>query len=321
MENRTEVSKNTQLQYNFDKRWLVEFAASVHTEVKNHTLALPASVGTGTIRHWTVLEDIAFTSWECSLATHVVPEPGDLQDCYSICCFYTYEHLPPGEDRSFAVFFARGTDALRHFRQDGTRTKAVLLLIKKTYFNQFIIPHLNIEQQSFTAKVLANKDILVALIRFNEEIEKNAGNNLYVQGKIYHFLSLFLDLYMHQKSSKKRYLTEVEQLMVLNKSMEQKCFEDLISVSEMADALHISVTKFKQLFAEVYDTTYLQYHIKQRLLAAQDMLRQPKIRMGEIALKTGYSGISHFSKAYKKHFGNTPADYHKEYLKLIEETV
>lgn len=316
MENHSEVSKGIQFQYNFDEGWLQEFASSVHTNVKDHTLMLPAQAGTGNIRHWTT-EDIAFTSWDCALATPIAPKSGDLHDCYSICCFYAYEHLPSGEDRSFMVFFGQGTEALRHFRQDGIMMKAVHLLIKKGYFNQFIAPHLPVERQSFTSKMLANKDIQVASIQFSEEIEKNAGNNLYIQGKIYYFLSLFLDLYIHQKSAKKRYLIQVEQLMVLNKSMEQKCFEDLTSVPEMAEALHISVTKFKQLFAEVYDTSYLQYHIKKRLLAAQELLRQPKIRMGEIALKTGYSGISHFAKAYKKHFGNTPSDYHREYLKLI----
>lgn len=319
MENHSEVSKGIQFQYNFDEGWLQAFAASVHTDVKDHTLILPAQAGTGSIRHWTT-DDIAFTSWDCTLANHIAPELSDLHDCYSISCFYTYEHLPSGKDRSFMVFFGPGAAALRHFRQDGIKTKAVHLLIKKDYFNQFITPHLPVERQSFTDKTLANKDILVALIQFSEEIEKNTGNNLYIQGKIYYFLSLFLDLYIHQKSAKKRYLTQVEQLMVLNKSMEQKCFEDLISIPEMAEALHISVTKFKQLFAEVYDTSYLQYHIKKRLLAAQELLRQPKIRMGEIALKTGYSGISHFAKAYKKHFGNTPSDYHREYLKLIGQS-
>ncbi|PZF71736.1 helix-turn-helix domain-containing protein [Taibaiella soli] len=324
MDINSKESNPIHLLYAANKNWLKQLANTIQDITKHplpipeHALALPTEIGTGKIWHWNSSGDIALTYWDCKFNSNVQVQQDELEDWYSICCFFSYEHVPAREDRSFTVFFDAGQTATEHFMQSRPMIKVMHILIRKSYFVSHIARRLPENQQQFSGKMLINKDLLVALTQFVETVDKNQDNKLFIEGKTFHFLSLFLDLYIQKKSSKKRYLTDIEQLMTLNGSMEQKCFEDLMTVSEMADTLHMSVTKFKQLFTEVYDTTYLQYHIHQRLLAAQEMLRQPKVRMGEVALKTGYSGISHFAKAYKKHFGHSPVEYHKEYLKLVE---
>lgn len=330
MDNQVSKSGSIQFQYDNQANWLNDLATAIKTnngEVANiigNTLLFPPATGTGNVRHWNIGDNISVSCWDSIFTQPFEFISEQTGQYYSICCFFTYEHLPAGEDRSFTVFYDTAPVALSQAINDRNKIKAVWFSVRKTYFDELLHRQANTEErklfdlQLFSRKTLINKDILVALDEFSHLVNNQKADDLSLKGKIFHLLSLFLDLYTRKNHDKKRYLTDVERLLALNRSMEEKCFEDLMTVPEMAEALHISVTKFKQLFSEVYNNTYLQYHIYHRLLVAQQMLRQPKIRMGEIALKAGYSGVSHFTKAYRKHFGNSPADYHNEYMRLTE---
>lgn len=66
---------------------------------------------------------------------------------------------------------------------------------------------------------------------------------------------------------------------------------------------------FKQLFGKSIHA----YLIEQRLLRAQQLLRDSDAPVSHVALEVGYSCQSHFTTAFRQQFGSTPAAYRLRY--------
>lgn len=76
-------------------------------------------------------------------------------------------------------------------------------------------------------------------------------------------------------------------------------------------ALGCSVRHVHRAF-EGAGTTVSAYIKEQRLLAASEELRNPRCAedsITEIALRWGFSEVSHFSRSFRAHFGMSPRDY------------
>jgi AraC-like DNA-binding protein len=78
------------------------------------------------------------------------------------------------------------------------------------------------------------------------------------------------------------------------------------SLKGLAKAVGMSHPKLNDCFRQVYGSTVFEYLRNERLLRARAMLKHPKITVTEVAYALGYSSPSHFSQAYKKHYGRLP---------------
>jgi AraC family transcriptional activator of tynA and feaB len=84
-----------------------------------------------------------------------------------------------------------------------------------------------------------------------------------------------------------------------------------LSPEDAAAAINISTRYVHKIF-KTKGTTFGQELMKQRVLEADRMLRQPldshsrALQIAEIAYACGFSSQSHFSSRYKDHFGCTP---------------
>jgi transcriptional regulator GlxA family with amidase domain len=83
-------------------------------------------------------------------------------------------------------------------------------------------------------------------------------------------------------------------------------YEDPLSPAEIAAKVSISTRQLERLFAKYLNASPKSYYTKLRLENARSMLQQTDMRIVEIALANGFSSQGHFSKAYKKHFGESP---------------
>jgi AraC-like DNA-binding protein len=79
-----------------------------------------------------------------------------------------------------------------------------------------------------------------------------------------------------------------------------------LALETLATALHISPNHLIRLFRKNLQATPHQFWDRLRIEHAQSRLRQPDIRIKELAIDLGFKHLSHFSKWFKRHTGKTP---------------
>lgn len=84
-------------------------------------------------------------------------------------------------------------------------------------------------------------------------------------------------------------------------------FAERIAVDDLASACNLSVSALERRFRKHLERTPHQYLTEVRLDNARRLLRDTRKPVGTIALETGFADHSHFTRAYKKHFGVAPS--------------
>ena len=91
--------------------------------------------------------------------------------------------------------------------------------------------------------------------------------------------------------------------------MEKELSNAGLDIRQMGEMMKISRTKFyykvKALTGEPPSIFFKRY----KLNRAADLLKEGKYNISEIAWKTGFNTLSHFSSSFKEQFGVTPSDY------------
>lgn len=85
-----------------------------------------------------------------------------------------------------------------------------------------------------------------------------------------------------------------------------------ISLTDLADQIHVSRTHLSALFNKEVGCTFPEYLAKYRIHKAQDIIRHTKLSLTSIAELVGYSDYVHFSKTFKKYIGMTPQSFRKQ---------
>ncbi len=80
-------------------------------------------------------------------------------------------------------------------------------------------------------------------------------------------------------------------------------------LSDMAQQLGMSYSKFRVLFKEQTGYAPREYENLIKLNRACDLLRSGQYSVSQIAEELGYSSIYYFSRAFKKQFGKSPRDW------------
>ncbi|WP_227545878.1 AraC family transcriptional regulator [Marinobacter fonticola] len=80
-----------------------------------------------------------------------------------------------------------------------------------------------------------------------------------------------------------------------------------ITVKDLAREACLSVSRFHETFREMTGMSPHQYIIHARLDRAIELLRQPRLSLAEISLRTGFSSQGALTNAMKKHRGVTPS--------------
>ena len=108
--------------------------------------------------------------------------------------------------------------------------------------------------------------------------------------------------------SKKRELSPV--IETIKEYIRVHLAEDL-TLSEIADHVHISVYYLSHLFKTVTGTTVLAYRNELRLTQAKQLLVGTSLSVSEIAERTGFSGAAYFTEVFSKSEKIPPTEYRK----------
>ena len=90
--------------------------------------------------------------------------------------------------------------------------------------------------------------------------------------------------------------------------LQDRC-SDSLSLTEIAKKLEVHPVYFARAFRQVFRCTPGEYRMRCRLRDALAHMRDPRLPLSDIALSAGFFDQSHFSTAFRKHFGIAPHAY------------
>ena len=83
------------------------------------------------------------------------------------------------------------------------------------------------------------------------------------------------------------------------------------SLSKVAAYVRMNPSSFSRKFKEETGVTFIQYLTDQRITLSKKLLKDPRIKIGEISSTIGYSDYQHFRKKFKEETGLSPEEYRK----------
>lgn len=86
----------------------------------------------------------------------------------------------------------------------------------------------------------------------------------------------------------------------------RKAYDQQVSIDGLARELGMSPSGFHHHFKTVMDMSPLQYQKLIRLQEARQLMLGESLDASSAGYRVGYDDPSHFSRDYKKHFGNSP---------------
>ena len=81
-----------------------------------------------------------------------------------------------------------------------------------------------------------------------------------------------------------------------------------ITIKELSRKVAINECYLKKGFKEMFGTTIFDFYQSQRMEHAKYLLYEKELSVTEVSMLLGYSSISHFSTAFKKHTGLKPCE-------------
>lgn len=82
-----------------------------------------------------------------------------------------------------------------------------------------------------------------------------------------------------------------------------------ITLGDVASAANVSTSYFSRMFKKVTARTFTDYLARLRIEQARQLLRNPEMRVGEVAYAVGFQSIPHFNRVFKGLTGESPTQW------------
>lgn len=82
-----------------------------------------------------------------------------------------------------------------------------------------------------------------------------------------------------------------------------------VSIQKLAQRFSMTLRTFNRRFKKATSRTPLEYLTDIRMFSSGELLKTSNLTVAEIAERSGYQDLSHFTALFKKHFGTTPSEY------------
>jgi AraC-like DNA-binding protein len=183
-------------------------------------------------------------------------------------------------------------------RNDGTKLDSILKFTHKETFSvtQVLCPKISTTLES----ILNNK--------YSDTLE-NIFINAQTQMLLLYSLDCMINEQPHTTISCKFLANEAdrEKIAKAREILIQHIGEP-ITIKELSRKVAINECYLKKGFKEMYGTTVFDFYQSQRMEHAKYLLYEKGCTVTEVSMLLGYSSISHFSTAFKRHTGAKPCD-------------
>jgi AraC-like DNA-binding protein len=173
---------------------------------------------------------------------------------------------------------------------------------------------LNFRHPSSFAKILSicgrSSMVLEALLNhtYNDSLE-----NIYINAQTQMLLLYSLECMLGDKdveSFQCKFLTNENdrEKIVRSREILLQHIGEPITIKELSKKVAINECYLKKGFKELFGTTIFDFYQSQRMEHARYLLYEKGLSVTEVSMMLGYSSISHFSTAFKKHTGLKPCE-------------
>ena len=139
-----------------------------------------------------------------------------------------------------------------------------------------------------------------------------ALENIFLNAKIHEILLYSLDCLVDEKQDgfTCKFLKDEHSLQAVYNSRDilLQNIGNPITIKELSRKVAINECYLKKGFKEVFGTTIFDFYQQQRMEHAKYLLYEKGLSVTDVSAMLGYSSISHFSAAFKKHTGLKPCD-------------
>ncbi len=222
---------------------------------------------------------------------------------------------------SFCVFGNRGNSE-KHSSSADDMLDVFHFHFTSAFLNQFVQ---NVKLSSRKDEVLAfrhpysftklfqicnrKRSVLQALLTHSYS---GAMENIFVNAKLHELLLYSIECLVEEKEEafSCRFLADEsgrERIYQAKEILLQRIGEP-ITIKELSRKVAINECYLKKGFKEVFGTTIFDFYQQQRMEHAKYLLNEKGLSVTDVSHLLGYSSISHFSSAFKKHTGLKPCD-------------
>ena len=137
---------------------------------------------------------------------------------------------------------------------------------------------------------------------------QGALQKMYIETKIRELLILQLEVLTEPIQNENVAQDDVKKLQEAKTILENQ-YIHAPSLSELSRMISLNEFKLKKGFKACFGTTVKSYIIKLRMEHAKELLKHEAPSISEVAYKSGYKDVSHFSTAFKNFYGLTPQKF------------
>lgn len=117
----------------------------------------------------------------------------------------------------------------------------------------------------------------------------------------------FHDMFVHITPKQQLHESDAERIKTAKKILEES-YNSPPTIQQLSRMVGINEYKLKKGFKELFQHTIHEYVTYYRMQKANRMIKEQQLQIREIAVELGYKNPSHFSAAFKKHFGFLPTE-------------
>jgi len=310
------------------------FAEQLEAEIEGNTFSLPAHIGNGNGRFFKIEDDLSFFVYDLQLNTTLTAQKKAVNKSkyYPIICWFSYEKIEQetdgekkliSKDSPYSIFFPSPNIESSYLIPAKSRIIVLTITITPDWL-----------QKNITDK---NNSNLLKLIESNkpffiyEEISFNMGQYLeklkkvelrdmvsliHLRSYVLNFLALFISAV--EKRTNTTIVSNINHLDVEKlfgvKHVLTTEYSTHHEIKTLAANAAMSESKLQKLFKDVFGITIYQYALKVKMEEAKRMIETKQFSISEVGHNIGYTNLSHFTTAFRKHVGINP----KQYLLKLE---
>ena len=127
------------------------------------------------------------------------------------------------------------------------------------------------------------------------------------------FLSLINLLVRNESESKEQPKIDSNELISNAKNYIRKHYSDDITMTQVADYVHLNPSYFSKLFRTKTGLTFSVYLTDVRISQAKQLLLNPNIKIYEVCEKVGFSDSVTFNRSFKRVVGVSPSEFRNQF--------
>ncbi|MFD1411013.1 response regulator transcription factor [Lapidilactobacillus gannanensis] len=177
-------------------------------------------------------------------------------------------------------------------------------------FEDWFLGQIQVLQVANATDLLVRQLSLIVLLVLNErraitDVKSQAITAINQAAVVSQIVQVIMSVFKQTVSDQRHFSPNV---MATCRIVEKK-YREALSLSIVADELHLNAVYLGQLFKQDTGRSFSQYLNDYRINVAVDMLRNPSLDVNYIATEVGYQNQSYFYRIFKQQTGMTPLEY------------